>query len=53
MRTTKETLAAELRPLLDSAEKRRTSGAASRVYVERVHDADRMADRLIDIYSHL
>jgi len=53
VRTTKETLAAELRPLLDSAEKRRTSGAASRVYVERVHDADRMADRLIDIYSRL
>jgi len=53
VRTTKETLAADLRPLLDSAEKRRSAAAASRAYVERVHDADKMADRLIDIYSRL
>jgi len=53
VRTTKETLVSDLRPLLDSAEKRHTSGAASRAYVERVHDADGMADRLIDIYSQL
>ena len=53
VRTTKETLAADLRPLLESAEERRARGAAGRSYVERVHDADKMADRLIDIYSRL
>jgi hypothetical protein len=53
MRTANETLASDLRPLLDSAEKRHTLGAASRAYVERVHDADKMADRLIHIYSRL
>jgi hypothetical protein len=49
----KETLAGDLRPLVESAERRRERGAASRAYVERVHDADAMADRLIDIYSQL
>lgn len=53
VRTTKETLAADLRTLLESAEERRARGAAGRSYVERVHDADKMADRLIDIYSRL
>jgi glycosyltransferase involved in cell wall biosynthesis len=53
VRTTKETLAADLRSLLESAEERRARGAAGRSYVERVHDADKMADRLIDIYSRL
>ena len=53
VRTTNETLAADLRPLLESAEERRARGAAGRSYVERVHDADKMADRLIDIYSRL
>ena len=53
VRTTKETLAADLRPLLKSAEERQALGAAGRSYVERVHDADKMADRLIDIYSRL
>jgi glycosyltransferase involved in cell wall biosynthesis len=53
VRTTKETLAADLRPLLESAEERRAGGAAARAYVERVHDAGTMADRLIDIYSRL
>jgi len=53
VRTTKETLASELRPLLESAEERLARGAAGRSYVERVHDADKMADRLIDIYSRL
>jgi glycosyltransferase involved in cell wall biosynthesis len=52
-RTTKETLAADLRTLAVSDEERRSRGAAGRAYVERVHDADRMADRLIDIYSRL
>ena len=53
VRTTKETLARDLRSLLESAEDRRARGAAARAYVERVHDADTMADRLIDIYSRL
>jgi glycosyltransferase involved in cell wall biosynthesis len=53
VRTTKETLAEDLRTLVDSGEERRARGAASRAYVERVHDAGRMADRLIDIYSRL
>jgi glycosyltransferase involved in cell wall biosynthesis len=53
VRTTKDTLVADLRSLLESAEERRARGVASRAYVERVHDADKMADRLIDIYSRL
>ena len=32
---------------------RRRVGAASRAYVERVHDVDRVADRLLDIYARL
>jgi hypothetical protein len=53
VRTTKETLATDLRTLGVSDEERRSRGAAGRAYVERVHDADKMADRLIDIYSRL
>jgi glycosyltransferase involved in cell wall biosynthesis len=50
---TKETLVDALRPLVESATERRRVGAASRAYVERVHDADRIADSLIEIYSRL
>lgn len=50
---TKETLVERLRPLVESAEERRRRGAESRAYVERVHDADKVADRLLDIYSRL
>jgi glycosyltransferase involved in cell wall biosynthesis len=50
---TKETLAAALRPLVASAALRREVGAASRQYVERVHDIDRIADRLVEIYRSL
>jgi glycosyltransferase involved in cell wall biosynthesis len=53
VRTTKETLAQDLRSLVESAELRRERGAASRAYVERVHDADAMADRLLAIYAGL
>ena len=53
VRTTEETLVRDLHPLVESAELRRECGHASRAYVERVHDADKMADRLIAIYSHL
>jgi len=53
VRTTKETLAADLRRLVESGEDRTARGAAARSYVERVHDADAMADRLIAIYSRI
>jgi glycosyltransferase involved in cell wall biosynthesis len=53
VRTTKQTLADDLRRLAASADDRRAKSQQSRAYVERVHDADRMADRLIDLYSRL
>ena len=53
VRTTKPTLASDLSRLAASADDRRAKSQQSRAYVERVHDADRMADRLIDIYSRL
>ena len=53
VQATKETLGDVLRPLVDSAEERRRRGAAGRAYVEQIHDADRVADRLLEIYSRL
>jgi glycosyltransferase involved in cell wall biosynthesis len=50
---TKETLVEALRPLVESPALRREVGAASRAYVEQVHDVDRVADRLIAIYAGL
>jgi glycosyltransferase involved in cell wall biosynthesis len=50
---TKETLVDALRPLVESPALRREVGAASRAYVERVHDVDRVAERLLDLYSRL
>jgi glycosyltransferase involved in cell wall biosynthesis len=50
---TKETLVGALRPLVESPALRRELGAASRAYVERVHDIDRIADRLVEIYRSL
>jgi glycosyltransferase involved in cell wall biosynthesis len=50
---TKETLAEQLRPLAESPELRRRIGRASRAYVERVHDVERIADRLLDLYARL
>ena len=50
---TKETLAERLRPLVESPAERHRVGAASRAYVERVHDVDRIAERLVDIYARL
>src|SRR5215211_342589 len=50
---TKESLMDALRPLVGSPALRREIGAASRAYVERVHDIDRIADRLVEIYSRL
>jgi glycosyltransferase involved in cell wall biosynthesis len=53
VRATKETLAERLRSLAASPDERRRIGAASRAYVERVHDLDRVADRLLDLYARL
>jgi glycosyltransferase involved in cell wall biosynthesis len=48
--TTAETLAQDLKPLIEQPALRRELGARSRAYVERVHDIDVVADRLIDVY---
>jgi glycosyltransferase involved in cell wall biosynthesis len=50
---TKETLVDALRPLVEQPALRREIGAASRAYVEQVHDIDRVADRLIAVYRSL
>ena len=50
---TADTLVEALRPLVADAELRRRIGAESRAYVERVHDIDVIADRLVDLYSRL
>jgi glycosyltransferase involved in cell wall biosynthesis len=50
---TKETLVDALRPLVEQPALRREIGAASRAYVEQVHDIDRIADRLLDLYRSL
>jgi glycosyltransferase involved in cell wall biosynthesis len=50
---TKETLAERLGRLVASPEERRRLGAAGRAYVERVHDIENVADRLLAIYSRL
>jgi glycosyltransferase involved in cell wall biosynthesis len=50
---TSETLVDALRPLVAQPALRRELGAASRAYVEQVHDIDRVADRLLDVYRSL
>jgi hypothetical protein len=50
---TRETLRSRLEPLVASAAERRRIGAESRAYVERVHDLDRVADRLLALYARL
>ena len=50
---TAETLREALRPLVADGDRRRELGAASRAYVERVHDIERVADRLLDLYARL
>jgi O-antigen/teichoic acid export membrane protein/glycosyltransferase involved in cell wall biosynthesis len=50
---TKETLVEALRPLVESPEERARIGAESRAYVERVHDGDRNAERLVEIYHEV
>jgi glycosyltransferase involved in cell wall biosynthesis len=48
-----ETLRETLRPLVADAARRRELGAASRAYAERVHDIERVTDRLLDLYARL
>ena len=50
---TADTLREALRPLVADAALRREVGAASRAYVERVHDLERVTDRLLDLYARL
>jgi len=50
---TADTLGERLRPLVADAAERRRLGAASRAYVERVHDQERLTDRLLDVYARL
>jgi glycosyltransferase involved in cell wall biosynthesis len=51
--TSKETLVEDLRTLVEAPELRAEIGARSRAYMERVHDANAIADRLISIYETL
>jgi glycosyltransferase involved in cell wall biosynthesis len=50
---TAESLREALRPLVADAARRRDLGAASRAYVERVHDLERVTDRLLALYRRL
>ena len=48
---TRETLVDALRRLVEDPEERRRRGAASRAYVEAVHDDEQVADRLLALYA--
>jgi glycosyltransferase involved in cell wall biosynthesis len=50
---TKDDLVEKLRPLVESFELRKRLGEEGRAYVERVHDLDKVADRLIEIYASI
>jgi glycosyltransferase involved in cell wall biosynthesis len=51
--TTTNTLADDLGALVSAPAERLRIGAAGRAYVERVHDADRVGDRLLELYARL
>src|SRR5215212_3636601 len=51
--TSKETLAEDLQRLVDQPELRDEIGQRSRTYVEHIHDANVIADRMIAIYEAL
>jgi glycosyltransferase involved in cell wall biosynthesis len=51
--TTAGTLARDIEPLIAQPALRKELGARSRDYVEQVHDIDRVADRLLDLYRSL
>jgi glycosyltransferase involved in cell wall biosynthesis len=50
---TAESLREALLPLVADAARRRELGAASRAYVERVHDLERVTDSLLALYARL
>jgi glycosyltransferase involved in cell wall biosynthesis len=50
---TKDTLRDVLGRLAADPDERRRLGAAGSAYVERVHDIERIADRLLDLYARL
>ena len=50
---TAETLTETLRALVADPQLRRDLGARGRAYVEQVHDIDKVADRLLDVYARL
>jgi glycosyltransferase involved in cell wall biosynthesis len=50
---TKDDLVEKLRPLVESFELRKRLGEEGRTYVERVHNLDKVADRLIEIYRSI
>jgi hypothetical protein len=50
---TKETLPDRLAELVADPSRRREIGAESRAYVARVHDVERVADRLLALYARL
>jgi hypothetical protein len=51
--TTKETLRESLRPLVEDVALRQRVGAASRAYAEQLHDIDKIAGELVDIYERI
>jgi hypothetical protein len=53
VRATRTDLRARLEPLVTSPTKRERIGAESRAHVERAHDLERVADRLLALYSRL
>jgi glycosyltransferase involved in cell wall biosynthesis len=50
---TADTLRERLRPLVADTSERRRIGALSRAYAERVHDIERVTDRLLEVYAQL
>jgi glycosyltransferase involved in cell wall biosynthesis len=50
---TNETLRERLAELVADPERRRRLGAEGRAYVEHVHDVERVADRLLDLYARI
>ena len=50
---TRETLRDRIAELAGDSERRRRVGADGRAYVERVHDLERVADRLLALYARL
>jgi len=48
---TADTLREALRPLVADASLRRSVGAASRAYAEKLHDIDAIAGQLVELYE--